>query len=77
MFDGDMVVFSAARNDSERNVSLRQSWRRYVAGHIAVHPVDCTHQEMLTAESLARYGDQLKHSLLAEDPPGAAARCDD
>jgi len=72
VLDGDMVVFSAARNDNERGVSLRQSWRPYVSGHIAVHPVDCTHQEMLTAESLASYGDQLKHWLLVEDPPGTA-----
>jgi thioesterase domain-containing protein/acyl carrier protein len=63
VFDGDMVIFSAARGGGDS--SLLQSWRSYVAGDITVYSVDCTHQEMMTAESLGLYGQQLKLSLEA------------
>ena len=61
MFDGDLIIFSAARG--ERESSLLQSWRPYVSGDAIEHSVDCTHEEMLTPESLGRYGEQLKTSL--------------
>ncbi len=61
MFDGDVVIFSATRG--EHGSTLLQSWRPYVAGNVAEHSVDCTHEEMLTPESLGRYGEQLKTSL--------------
>ncbi|MDM4141091.1 MULTISPECIES: non-ribosomal peptide synthetase [Mycobacterium] len=61
VFNGDAIVFSATRG--ETNQSLLQSWRPYVAGDITEHAVDCTHQEMLTTESLSMYGKQLKDSL--------------
>jgi thioesterase domain-containing protein/acyl carrier protein len=64
VFDGDMVIFSAARRESDRDSSLLQSWRPYVAGDITEYSIDCTHQEMLTTESLSMYGKQLKHSLV-------------
>jgi thioesterase domain-containing protein len=60
VFDGDMVIFSAARSGSENNSPNLQSWRPYVAGDITTHPVDCTHYEMLTTGSLSMYGEQLK-----------------
>ncbi|WP_264917189.1 amino acid adenylation domain-containing protein, partial [Mycobacterium kiyosense] len=63
VFDGDMVIFSAVRGEGDRSLSLRRSWRPYVAGDITVHSVDCMHQEMLTTESLRMYGRQLAHSL--------------
>ena len=63
VFDGDMVIFSAARRESDS--SLLQSWRPYVAGDITEYSVDCTHEDMLTAESLSLYGQQLKLSLEA------------
>ncbi len=62
-FDNDMVIFSAARSESD--TSLLQSWRPYVAGEITVYSIDCTHVDMLTAESLSLYGQQLKLSLEA------------
>jgi thioesterase domain-containing protein/tryptophan 2,3-dioxygenase len=76
VFDGDIIMFSAVRDESNRSSSLLQSWRPYIAGDITVYPIDCTHQEMLTTESLSIYGEQLKHSLVgigsvvpaAEDP---------
>jgi amino acid adenylation domain-containing protein len=64
VFDGDIVIFSAVRDESDRSSSLLQSWRSYVAGDIAVYSIDCTHQEMLTSESLSMYGKQLSHLLV-------------
>jgi thioesterase domain-containing protein/acyl carrier protein len=60
VFDGDMVVFSAARTEGDRDSSLLPSWQPYVAGEITEHSVDCAHHEMLSAESLNVYGERLK-----------------
>ncbi|MGE5696246.1 MAG: thioesterase domain-containing protein, partial [Candidatus Sericytochromatia bacterium] len=88
LFDGDMVIFSAARRGNENGSGTRlsprwrqlrarmatrfhlQGWRPYVAGDITAYSVDCTHYEMLTAESLSMYGEQLK--LLLEAQGGGA-----
>jgi amino acid adenylation domain-containing protein len=64
VFDGDIVVFSAVRDEGNRSSYLLESWRPYVAGDITVYTVDCTHYEMLTNESLSMYGNQLKHLLV-------------
>jgi thioesterase domain-containing protein/acyl carrier protein len=64
VFGGDIIIFSAARDDSDRSWSLLQSWRPYVAGDVTVYSSDCTHDEMLTTESISGYGKQLK--LLVE-----------
>jgi thioesterase domain-containing protein len=64
VFDGDMVIFSAAQHESDS--SLLQSWRAYVAGDITEYSIDCPHEEMLRAESLSLYGQQLKLSLDAD-----------
>jgi thioesterase domain-containing protein/acyl carrier protein len=63
VFDGDMVIFSTAQRESDS--SLLQSWRPYVAGDITEYSIDCTHEDMVTAESLSLYGQQLKFSLEA------------
>ncbi|GBG35928.1 hypothetical protein NJB14197_41400 [Mycobacterium montefiorense] len=75
VFDGDMVIFSAARARSDNGDGHRRRrgqrigrvarsqqrvWRPYVAGEIATYSVDSTHLEMLTADSLSEYGEQLK-----------------
>ncbi|OBI76391.1 hypothetical protein A5663_02925 [Mycobacterium sp. E740] len=60
VFDGDMIVFSAARGENENNP---EDWRQYVAGDIAVYPVDCGHDEMTSTEVLNSYIEQLKLSL--------------
>ena len=65
VFDGSMVIFSAARRDSDRGSSLLESWRPYVAGGITEHSVDCTHHEMLSTEWLSVFGKRLK--LLLEN----------
>ncbi|OMC42175.1 hypothetical protein A5744_17140 [Mycobacterium sp. IS-1264] len=61
IFDGDMTIFSA-RPTGGRS-ALQQSWRPYVAGRITEHPVDCEHEEMLSARSLKLFGDQLAAAL--------------
>jgi thioesterase domain-containing protein len=63
VFDGDMVIFSAARSINGNGSSHLQSWRPYVAGDITTYSVDCTHHEMLTTASLSTYSEQLKLSL--------------
>ena len=63
VFDGDLVLFSAERDDSDRSTFLRRSWRPHVTGDIAVHSIDCTHQAMLNTEALDVYGWQLGELL--------------
>jgi thioesterase domain-containing protein/acyl carrier protein len=65
VFDGDMVIFSAARSGNENDSSHPQGWRPYLAGDITVYSVDCGHGEMMTTGSLSMYGEQLKLSLEA------------
>jgi thioesterase domain-containing protein/acyl carrier protein len=63
VFDGDMVIFSAALSTNGDGSSHLRSWQPYVAGDITTYSVDCTHHEMLTTASLSMYSDQLKLSL--------------
>jgi thioesterase domain-containing protein len=56
-------IFAAVRDQNGRSSFLLQSWRPYIAGDTTVSSIDCTHNEMLTAESAATYGDPLKHLL--------------
>jgi thioesterase domain-containing protein/acyl carrier protein len=63
VFHGDMIIFSAVRDESDRSSFLERSWRPYVAGDITVHSIDCAHQEMLTTESLSMYGTELSELL--------------
>ncbi|KUI46680.1 hypothetical protein AU198_03705 [Mycobacterium sp. GA-1199] len=60
VFDGDMIVFSAARGDNPNNP---QDWRPYISGDMTVHSVDCGHDEMTSDEALSTYVEQLKLSL--------------
>ena len=59
VFDGDLIMFAARRDHSDRPSFLQRRWQPHVTGEIVVHPTDCTHQAMLTTESLAGYGKQL------------------
>jgi thioesterase domain-containing protein/acyl carrier protein len=59
VFSGDVVLYAAERDEPGRGAALQHSWRPHVTGTITVHPVDCTHLEMLDADALTRYGDQL------------------
>ena len=60
IYDGDVILFTAARDQGDLNSPPLQGWRPYVAGDITAHSVDCTHGDMMTAESLSLYGPQLK-----------------
>ncbi|WP_297848407.1 non-ribosomal peptide synthetase, partial [Mycobacterium sp.] len=64
-FDGDITVFSAARDRGDRGAQLARSWEPYASGDIRVHSIDCTHHEMLTAETVELYGEQLRHLVPA------------
>ena len=63
VLNGDAIIFSAVRDESDSSSSPLQEWRPHVAGDITEYSIDCTHEEMLTAESLSLYGQQLKFSL--------------
>ncbi|MEB4212249.1 non-ribosomal peptide synthetase, partial [Mycobacterium sp. 94-17] len=63
VFDGDMVIFAAARREDETRSTDPENWRPYVAGEIIVHAVDCRHDDMMNTEALEMYGRQLKLSL--------------
>ncbi len=65
VFDGDTVIFSALPDEKIPSSSPLESWRPYVAGHITEYLIDCRHEDMLTAESISLYGQQLKLSLKA------------
>ncbi|WP_442791742.1 amino acid adenylation domain-containing protein [Mycolicibacterium sp. ND9-15] len=65
VFHGDMTVFSAVRDENASSSSPLQSWRPYIAGDMTEYSVDCTHEDMLTAESVSLFGQQLKLSLEA------------
>ncbi|MGY4647321.1 thioesterase domain-containing protein [Mycobacterium sp. URHB0021] len=65
VFDGDLVIFSAARDGHGEDSSCSHSWRPYVAGDVVTYSVDCSHHDMLTSDSLSIYGAQLKRSLEA------------
>jgi thioesterase domain-containing protein len=65
VFDGDTIIFSALPDERIPSSSALESWRPYVAGHITEYPIDCRHEDMLTAESVSLYGQQLKYSLRA------------
>jgi thioesterase domain-containing protein/acyl carrier protein len=68
VFDGDMIIFSAVRNESDHSPSPLQAWRPYVASDITVYSIDCTHEEMLSTEPLSTYGKQLKNLLATASP---------
>ncbi|WP_156745300.1 thioesterase domain-containing protein, partial [Mycobacterium sp. 1165178.9] len=60
IFDGDLIIFSAVGNESDRSSYLVETWRPYVAGSVTDYSVDCAHENMLTVESLSLYGQQLR-----------------
>jgi amino acid adenylation domain-containing protein len=63
VWDGDVILFSAVRGEGDGDAPPLQGWRPYVSGDITEHRIDCTHEEMLTAESVDLYGPQLKSAL--------------
>ncbi|ORA13064.1 non-ribosomal peptide synthetase, partial [Mycobacterium arosiense] len=66
VFDGDVDIFTAVRDEGDRSSPLVQRWRPYVTGNINSYPIDCVHEEMMSTESLILYGPQLKALLEPE-----------
>ncbi|MET9542264.1 hypothetical protein ABZY16_32990, partial [Streptomyces sp. NPDC006553] len=77
-FTGDLLLFvanggsggSGSRNGSGQVpagavAEKADRWRPYVGGAIAVHPVDCRHEDMLRPEPLAVVGGALAAHLNA------------
>ena len=64
VFYGDMTIMCAEQGQDDRSADLVQSWQPYVFGDIITHSIDCTHNEMLTAESAGMYAKHLAHLLL-------------
>src|SRR5262249_55787111 len=63
VWDGDVTAFSAVGDGTDGSSSPLRDWQPYVAGDVTEYSIDCTHEAMLTAESLSLYGQQLKFSL--------------
>ncbi len=59
VFHGDLIMFSAERDDTDRSALLHRKWQPHVAGEISVYSIDCTHHELLTTEALSMYGTHL------------------
>ncbi len=64
VFNGDVIIFYALRDQLDRSSYLARAWGPYAAGEILMYSVDCTHNEMLTAESVGMYGQRLRHLLV-------------
>ncbi|BBZ28129.1 hypothetical protein MMAD_24240 [Mycolicibacterium madagascariense] len=67
VFGGDLVVFSAERDGTDRAGYLEGRWRPHATGEVTVIPVDCAHDEMLSESALRSYGSRL-HALLDGEP---------
>ncbi|WP_408632014.1 amino acid adenylation domain-containing protein [Mycobacterium shigaense] len=63
VFDGDVFIFSAARDGQRSDLSQLEGWQPYVTGDITEYAVDCAHNDMLTAAALTMYGEQLRTSV--------------
>ena len=68
VFQGELIVFSAERDDDDRAGYLPRRWAPHVDGVITAHRVDCTHQDMLGSDTLEQYGPQLRRLLGREAP---------
>jgi nonribosomal peptide synthetase DhbF len=62
-FRGDVLLFVAT--DSEWKPPI-ESWRRHVRGAIAVHPIDCAHDNMMDPGPAEKIGQVLARELNAQ-----------
>ena len=85
VFQGDVRIFAAVGDRPDRGPFLSENWRPYISGNIVMYSVGCTHNEMLTPESVAMYGKRLNRLLVRVErqlelaPIGrfGVTRCDD
>ncbi len=69
-FDGDLTYFTALRTPQKLGDGASR-WRPFVSGIIADHPVDATHQELLSAVAVATSGP-----VIAQVVAGAGGSAD-
>ncbi|MEU4804698.1 non-ribosomal peptide synthase/polyketide synthase [Actinosynnema sp. NPDC023587] len=62
VFDGDLVLFTAAREEPEPAFTP-QRWQRHVTGRVRVVEVDAAHDEMTDPDALAVIGPVLDQEL--------------
>ena len=64
VFQGDVRIFAAVGDQPDRGPFLSENWRPYISGNIVMYSVGCPHNEMLTPESVGRYGKPLNRLLV-------------
>jgi nonribosomal peptide synthetase DhbF len=72
-FAGDLLFFSA-EVDRPPGPPLVEAWRAYIQGTIELHPLQCTHREMVYPGPLSGIARIVGSKLAGGDPPGPAAR---
>ncbi|MFZ2173425.1 MAG: amino acid adenylation domain-containing protein, partial [Rhodococcus sp. (in: high G+C Gram-positive bacteria)] len=65
VYDGDLLIFPATREDGATRTRSPEEWRPIVTGRIDEHPVDCSHNEMIEPQSLSVIGPVLARLLSA------------
>jgi len=62
IFRGEVVMFVASVGQPD-DVPAPEAWCEHVAGHLEVHHLDCTHNQMTSAAALASIGQVLAPRL--------------
>jgi amino acid adenylation domain-containing protein len=62
-FEGDALLFVATESEWQPPVD---AWRRHVRGAIAVHPIDCAHDNMMDPGPAQKIGEVLARALSAK-----------
>jgi amino acid adenylation domain-containing protein len=59
VFDGDLLIFSAAREDRAGEPQPAEIWGPFVTGEVRTHPIDATHPELGRPGPLAEVAARL------------------
>jgi thioesterase domain-containing protein len=62
VFDGDLLLFSAAREDRTGEPEPAEIWRPFVTGEVRTHPIDATHLELGRPGPLAEVAARLRRA---------------
>ncbi|MBC7303916.1 MAG: amino acid adenylation domain-containing protein [Nocardia sp.] len=68
-FEGDLTYFTALRTPQKLGDGASR-WRPFVSGIIADHPVEATHQQMLSTSAVATAGPVIAQVVMGADPSG-------
>ena len=63
MFGGDLLLFATVEPGKRRKSRLETLWQPYIAGHITVHEIDCSHEELIRADRLQSIGRLIENYL--------------